>query len=140
MLALPVVTATMGFGMACLLLVFAWIFMTYSAFLMLEVNLWLPRNSNLISMSVATLGPIGGIISWFTYLMLLYSVLCAYTSGGSDILHHFCYAVNLDFSQNATAIIFVCVIGLIVYQGIHLVDHVNRYLMSTKLISYILLV
>lgn len=139
MLALPVVTAQMGFLPACILLFLAWALMTFCALLMLEVNLWLPRNSNIISMSTATLGPLGGIISWISYLLLLYTILSAYTSGGSDVLHHFLYSLNIDVSQSVTSVIFVCLIGVIVYQGIYLVDYVNRYLMSTKLISYLLL-
>src|SRR5438552_1817543 len=85
MLALPIATAELGFIGSCILLVVCWLVMTYGALLLLEVNLWMPQNSNLISMAKATIGPSGQIISWVTYLLLLYSLLCAYIAGGSDL-------------------------------------------------------
>lgn len=140
MLALPVATATLGFPGACAFLFLVWALMTYSALLILEVNLWLPRKTNLISMSQATLGFPGQAIAWVTYLMLLYSLLAAYISGGSDILHHLSWAANLNTSEKVDAFLFTGVIAFIVYRGISAVDHTNRYLMITKLVSLFALV
>src|SRR3990167_7203343 len=75
MLALPIATAQLGFVGSLILLFSVWIVMTTGAFYILEVNLWLPQNSNLISMSRATIGPVGQIVSWINFLLMLYCLL-----------------------------------------------------------------
>lgn len=140
MLALPIATAQLGFIGSLVLLFSGWFVMTAGAFLILEVNLWLPQNSNLISMAKATIGPIGQIIAWVTYLLLLYSLLCAYIAGGSDLFHNLLLASGLDISQWIASITFTILFGFIVYLGIRAVDYVNRGLMFIKLGAYFLLV
>ena len=86
MLALPIATAQLGFLGSVVLLILCWFVMTMGALLLLEVNLWLPPNNNLITMAKATIGPYGQILAWIMYLLLLYSLICAYIAGGSDLL------------------------------------------------------
>lgn len=140
MLALPVATATLGFMGATAFLITAWALMTYGALLLLEVNLWLPPKTNLISMSHKTLGFPGQAIAWVAYLLLLYSLLAAYISGGGDVLHHLLQPLGLAISEQVSAVLFVVLVSSIVYRGIKAVDHVNRYLMITKLVAFIVLV
>ena len=64
MLALPIATSYLGFYGSLLLFVGCWLVMTSAALLLLEVNLWLPENSNLISMAKATIGQSGQIVAW----------------------------------------------------------------------------
>ncbi|WP_328287250.1 aromatic amino acid transport family protein, partial [Legionella pneumophila] len=85
MLALPVSTAEVGFTNSLFFLFFCWLVMTAGALLILEVNLRLPAGSNMISMAKSTLGLPGQVIAWITYLLLLYTLLAAYISGGSDV-------------------------------------------------------
>ncbi len=59
MLALPVVTGMAGLLPTLLLFLVFWIFMTYTALLMLEVNLWMKDHSNMITMAKETLGKWG---------------------------------------------------------------------------------
>ena len=47
MLALPVITAIYGFVVATILFVIAWAYLTFTALLILEINLWMPEGSNL---------------------------------------------------------------------------------------------
>ncbi len=140
MLALPIATAQLGFVGSLILLVSCWFVMTAGAFLILEVNLWLPQNSNLISMAKATIGPFGQIIAWLSYLLLLYSLLCAYIAGGSDLFHNLLAKAGLTLSPSVSAIIFTLLFGLVVYLGVRSVDYVNRGLMFVKLGAYVLLV
>ena len=77
-LALPISEASLGFFGASALLLLAWCVMTLGAFLILEVNLWLDDRSHLISMAKKTLGPLGELAAWGSYLFLLYSLLSAY--------------------------------------------------------------
>lgn len=140
MLALPIATAEVGFVGSFALLIGCWLVMTAGAFLLLEVNLWMPLNSNLITMAKVTMGRFGQVLAWITYLLLLYSLLCAYTAGGSDLFHHLLLKASVDIPSSIAAIIFTLVFGTVVYLGIRSVDYVNRGLMVFKFGAYFLLV
>ncbi|CEG58479.1 amino acid permease [Legionella fallonii] len=140
MLALPVSTAEVGFTNSLIFLFFCWLVMTAGALLVLEVNLRLPPGSNMISMAKATLGVPGQIIAWITYLFLLYTLLAAYISGGSDVFNALLHKANIDLPHWITSIIFTALFSFVVYKGIRSVDYVNRGLMFGKLGVYVLLV
>ena len=140
MLALPIATSQLGFIYSSLLLACAWFVMTVSAFLILEINLWLPRNNNMISMAKATLGVPGQVIAWVTYLLLLYSLLAAYITGGGDFFQNLLIHAGLPVTTAIASIAFTFALGFIVYLGIRSIDYVNRVLMFSKLGAYILLV
>ncbi|MBI2786270.1 MAG: tryptophan/tyrosine permease [Legionella longbeachae] len=140
MLALPVSTAEVGFSNSIFFLFFCWLIMTAGALLILEVNLRLPAGSNMISMAKSTLGIPGQIIAWITYLFLLYTLLSAYISGGSDVFNDLLHKMSINLPNSVTAILFTLLFSLIVYKGIRSVDYVNRGLMFGKLGIYVLLV
>lgn len=140
MLALPIATAQLGFVGSLILLFVCWFVMTAGAFLLLEVNLWMPNNSNLNTMARATIGPIGQIISWVAFILLLYSLLCAYIGGGSDLFHNLLSTAGVNVPQWTAAIIFTVIFGSVVFLGIRSVDYVNRGLMFVKFSAYFLLV
>lgn len=140
MLALPIATAQVGFAGSVVLLFVCWFVMTAGALLLLEVNLWLPQNNNLVTMAKATIGPVGQLIAWIMYLLLLYSLICAYIAGGSDLFHNFLSRNNIDIPRWVSAISFTLIFGSVVYLGIRSVDYANRGLMLFKFGSYFLLV
>lgn len=140
MLALPVATAAAGITNSIIFLIFCWLVMTAGALLILEVNLRLPAGSNMVSMAKSTLGLPGQIIAWITYLFLLYTLLAAYISGGSDVFNSLLQKVYIDLPSWATSILFTFLFSLVVYGGIRAVDYVNRGLMFGKLGIYVLLV
>lgn len=140
MLALPIATAQLGFLGSLVLLFVCWIVMAAGAFLLLEANLWMPLNSNLNTMARSTIGPLGQVVSWSMFLLLLYSLLCAYIGGGSDLFHNLLSAAGIDFPQWLASIIFTLIFGSVVYLGIRSVDYVNRGLMLVKFGAYFLLV
>jgi len=140
MLALPVVISQGGYLSGMLLLLVSWFLMTYSAFLILEANMWLPAGSNIISMARATLGRTGQMVAWVMSLTLLYSLLAAYISGGSSIIDYLSKSISVDFFHEFDATIFTLILGAVVYVGIKSVDHVNRALIIIKLVLFILLI
>src|SRR5271155_679249 len=85
MLALPIVTGFAGFWPSVALFIVYWLYMTFTAFLMLETNLWMEEHTNLITMAKRTLGRGGQILSWIIYLFLLYTLTTAYLAGGGPI-------------------------------------------------------
>jgi tyrosine-specific transport protein len=139
MLALPVTTGQLGFWGSALQLVSCWVAMVVCALLFLEVNLWLPANSNLVSMAGATLGRAGQALAWVVYLVLLYSIISAYISGGGDLFHYVLTTAGLQISPAIGSILFTLLFGLVVYFGIRAVDYVNRGLMFGKLGAFLLL-
>lgn len=139
-LALPVATAELGFWGSLVLLTSAWFIMTICAFLILEVNLWLPVGTNLISMAGATLGKAGQSITWVVYLILLYSIICAYIAGGGDLFHYLLGTAGIHLSLGTASVLFTILFGSVVYLGIRSVDYVNRGLMCGKMGAFFILV
>ena len=139
MLALPISTAEVGFTNSIFFLIVCWLIMTTGALLILEVNLRLPTGNNMVSMARSTLGLSGQIIAWITYLFLLYSLLAAYISGGSDVLNGLLTHLNLTLPTWLASLLFTSLFSVIVYKGIRTVDYINRGLMFGKLGVYVLL-
>lgn len=140
MLALPISTSQAGFFYSSLLLFGCWAVMTVSALLLLEINLWLPPRSNIISMAKATLGKTGQMVAWVTYLLLLYSLLAAYIAGGGDFLKNIIQSLHVSIPSGATSILFTLILGYIVFLGMYTIDKVNRFLMFLKLGTFFILV
>jgi tyrosine-specific transport protein len=140
MLALPVSTADIGFAQSIFYLVFCWIIMTSGALLILEVNLRLPAGANMISMAQSTLGLPGQIVAWVAYLLLLYTLLAGYISGGSDVFNALFSSAKIPLPPTITPILFTAIFGVVVYHGIQSVDFLNRGLMLAKLGTYLLLI
>lgn len=141
MLALPIVTGFAGFWPSMVLFIIYWLYMTFTAFLMLEVNLWMEEHTNLITMAKRTLGRGGQVFSWIIYLFLLYTLTTAYLAGGGPI---FIEAIEASTGWQLPAWVnpfpLLIIFGFFVYRGAHSVDFVNRLLMLGLAISYVLMV
>lgn len=140
MLALPIANASVGFWQSSALLILSWLVMTLGALFILEVNLYLPAGSHMISMAHATLGKPGLVVAWLTNLVLLYTLLCSYISGGGDVLQGWIQHLPFEFSAWQSSLLFTLLFGMIVYSGIRQVDALNRALMFLKLFIYGLVV
>ncbi len=140
MLALPVATAAGGFYYSVLAFIFCWFIMTAGALLILEVLQPMPQGSNMISLAKHYLGKPGEMVVWLFYLALLYSLVGAYISGGTDVLNNALNEFNIHFPLSAVSAIYTLSFSLIIYNGIRWVDYVNRGLMFGKLGAYAVLV
>ncbi len=141
MLALPIVTGFAGFWPSIVLFIIYWLYMTFTAFLMLEVNLWMEEHTNLITMAKRTLGRGGQIFSWIIYLFLLYTLTTAYLAGGGPIFIEAIEAfTGWQFPAWVNPFPLLIIFGFFVYQGAQSVDVVNRLLMLGLAISYVLMV
>lgn len=138
-LALPVTTSQSGFIDSSLMLLFCWLIMTLSALMILEINLWFPEDSNMISMAKHTLGLPGQVIAWISYILLLYALLCAYISGGTDVFGSLLGLMGIKTPAWLNTLLFTGILGSVVYFGITATDYVNRGLMVIKLSTFILL-
>jgi tyrosine-specific transport protein len=137
MLALPISTGAAGFIPTVCLFLFYWAYMTYTALLLLEVNLWMSSGTNLISMARRTLGRWGEGLSWVTYLFLLYSLTTAYIAGSGPIVVNFIASLTgYQFPAWAGAAPLLLIFGLFIYRGTRSVDYLNRVLMMGLVVTY----
>lgn len=140
MLALPIANSATGFWQSTFFLVLCWSAMTAGAFLILEANLYLKGGGHMVSMAYLTLGKWGSFFTWLVYLFLLYTLLCAYISGGSDVLNSLLSKTGYKLTDTQACLLFVLIFGSVVYSGIRQVDWLNRALMFGKLGAYLFLV
>lgn len=141
MLAFPVSTGLAGLFPSLLLFFLCWIYLTYTAFLFVEAILWFGRGVNLISLARSTLGVPGVLVTWFTYLFLLYALLTAYIAGSGPIISDM-MEIFFGFSvpHGAAAPLLLCILGFAIYRGTHAVDYLNRALMAGLAIAFISMV
>lgn len=140
MLALPVVTGLAGFFPSLLLFIFYWIFMTFTAFLMLEANLWMDPGTHLIRTVKKTLGRGAALFSSIIYLFLLYALTTAYMAGSGSIFGNFFYSItHTHFPQWASSLPLLFFFGFFVFRGTASVDYINRYLMIGLVATFILM-
>lgn len=140
MLGLPIVTAEYHFAFTTFMLISSWLLMTIGAWCLLRVVITMPRGANFISMSETILGRPGKMITWLVYLMLLYSLICAYLSGSGDLLQNLLHQINIFIPRWLSTLFATLIFGSIVFGGIHYVDITNRFLMSAKFIICFLLI
>src|SRR5690242_18430601 len=120
MLALPVVTGLAGLIPTITLFIIFWIFMTFTALLMLEVTLWMSENSNMITMAKETLGRWGEVASWGAYLFLLYALTTAYLAGCAPIVVDFLDQLfGWTLPHWAGSFPVLVLFGYFIYKGVH---------------------
>lgn len=137
MLALPIITGIGGFVSSIIMLFLCWLFMTFTAFLLLEANSSFDHRVNIVTMAEKSFGMKGRILSWVVYLFLFYSLLIAYISGGENILASALkYNFDLIISPPIVGIIFTLFFGLFIFLGTTSVDFFNRILMVGLIATY----
>ncbi len=141
MLAIPVITGLAGFWPTLLMFTVAWLFMTLTGLLIVEVGSTFEKPVNFPTMIGRTLGQTGRFLSWLLYLFLFYALLVAYLSGSGN---HFASFAKQFFSLSIPdwlgSLLFVVAFGWFVYLGTRPVDMVNRGLMLAKIVSFFCLV
>lgn len=140
MLAQPVVTGLAGYLPTLVLFSVFWLFMTFTAFLILEVNLWVGAGANIISMAHHTLGRWGEVVSWCAYLFLLYMLTTAYLAGCGPILIDFiAMMTGIHLPYWVAVVPILLLFGAVIFRGTSSVDHLNRIMMVGLAIAYVLM-
>ncbi len=137
MLALPVSTAAGGFGPAIAMYFICWLFSACTGLLLLEACLWLPKDSNIISLSSHLLGKKGKAFSWVLYLFLFYCLTIAYSALGGGFISAI---VENVLPQPLSVLLFVLLFSPMVYIGTHAVDRLNFILMVGLILSFALFI
>lgn len=141
MLALPVITGLGGFFPSVMLFLLSWLFMTTTAFLLLEVNLTLGVQLSLVSLAAKTLGEVGKFFCWALFLFLFYCLGIAYIAASGDILQGIAKdCIGMILPRWVGSLFFTLVFGIVIYLGARSVDLLNRYLMVGLIAGYALLI
>lgn len=137
MLALPVSTAEGGFWPAIVNYLVCWIFSAATGLLLLEACFWLPKDTNIVSLSSDLLGKKGKYASWALYLFLFYSLTVAYAAGGGGFISAI---VGTGLPAPLTIFLFILIFSPVVYFGTHAVDRLNFVLMIGLIVSFIMFI
>jgi len=141
MLGLPVMSALAGFKPSLLMFLLSWLFMTTTALLLLEVNLWFQDDVSIISMAGRTLGVAGKVVSWLCFAFLFYALGVAYIAGSGELISAFLKSnIGAEIPHWVGSMAVALLFGVFVYLGTRPVDIFNRVLMFGLVVTYILLV
>lgn len=131
MLALPVRTAETGFIPSIFIFSLCSLLMICTGLLLLEVCLWMRRESNIVSMAKKTLGRPGQLLGWCSYLFLFYCLTVAYIVEGGR------FFTSL-VSPHLGSTLFILLFGPVVYVGAWLVGRVNGLLVIGLVATFLL--
>lgn len=132
MLALPVATAEGGFFPAVMVYLICWLFMLATGLLIVEACLWMPKDSNLVTMASRLLGEGGKIACWVLYLFLFTCLMVAHVASGGNAIAQF----SSNLPHWASVLIYVLLFSPVVYLGTLWVDRFNMLLMAGVIITY----
>ena len=140
MLAMPLASAGVGFGVTFLLLIGLWGLMCYTALLLVEVYQHVSADTGLGTLARRYLGRPGQWLTGFSMLFLMYALTAAYISGAGELL---AASLNQWFASSISVtsgvLLFTIVAGGIVCIGTHMVDMFNRVLFSAKVIMLVVM-
>lgn len=138
MFALPILTGIAGFFPTLAIFFVAWIFMTTTALLIVEVNSSFEVPVNFTKMIGRTLGQTGRFLSWLLYLFLFYALVIAYLSLSGNHFSFFIQQITAyKFPDWIGSFLFAAIFGWLVYFGTKPVDLVNRGLMFVKILTFL---
>jgi tyrosine-specific transport protein len=137
MLALPVATAEGGFIPSLTSYLACWLFMLCTGLLVLEACIWMPAESNLITLAHRLLGKGGRLFCWILYLYLFSCLMIAHISGGGEVVAQLAGNSLPDW---LCIILYVALFSPAVYLGTRAVDRLNVMLISGVVITYLIFV
>ncbi len=138
---MPLGTGFSGFVPSIGVMVLAWLAMTGSALLLLEVTLWMGEGAHMISMSERILGLPGKVISWILYLFIAYASLIAYTAeGGAQVMSAVLAFSGVALGKGSACFVYALLFGLVIYLGAVVVERVNAIFFCGMVGAYLLLV
>ena len=134
-LALPIITAKLGFLVGSVVITIIWPIMTYTALLISDISCSMPYGSSYKTIAEKHLGKVGGVVAAISFLLLMYFISTAYISAAASSLS----TTFPSLSQNISSLVFVAIFGTIVVLGTRFVDYTNRFFISLKMVVLIIL-
>lgn len=141
MLGMPVYAAVAGFFPSLFILIAFWLFMATTGLLLLEVTLRFGAGANIVTMANKTLGSVGKMVAWGSFLYLFYSLMVTFVSGSGELISDFIFEILKVRLPALVCSFSLCVLfGVFLFLGTQAVDYFNRLLILGLLFSYALLV
>lgn len=141
MLAIPLVTAQSGFFPAVATSILVWLFMLSTGLLFMEAALWMPKGSNILTMSSQLLGKKGKYAAGGMFLFLYYCLIVAYFAGGAPLLSGVITDLfGVSMSGWGSYLVFGGIFGIIIAKGAKAIDSVNLSLTVAMIIAYVTLI
>ena len=134
-LALPIITAKLGFVLSTAIIIIVWSIMTYTALVISDVSCSMPYGSSFKSIAEKYLGRVGGVIATISFLILMYCISTAYISAAASSLK----ITFPIFGEKTWSLLFVLIFGGIVAFGTRIVDYANRFFIILKIMVLVLL-
>lgn len=128
-LALPMTSAGLGFYKSIILLSALWLYMVLAAIIMIEISDG--KGNSIATLANKQFGTWAKHLAGVSLLVLFWSLLAAYISGGSSLLHQ---GIRWNFSL--TALAYTLVFGGCVAMCTQAVDYTNRILFIIKMIIF----
>lgn len=128
MLGLPMTLGNLGFATGAAALIFMWGVASYSALMLLEINLEFGQGVNFHYMTRKILGRTGQLIGTGSLFFLLYCLLVAYLSGLGGLVAG---AIGID--ARTGTVIFTLISLAVLFAGTHFVVQANKFLFIVML-------
>ena len=140
MLSLPLIVASCGFVTAIVLLILSWSVMYITALKLLNVCSEYPLGANFTTMMESRSPRVYQIFFSVIYLLLLYSLMSAYTTQGSSLMEAISQAAADDRTMTVntavSAIVFIMIFSSFMY-SYKVSDYANRTFVFLKLIFFV---
>ncbi len=141
MLGIPLETAKAGFFPSIVMTILVWFFMLCTGLLFMEVSLWMPEGTNVLSMANRFLGQTGRNLAGGLFVFLYYCLMVAYFAAGAPLLDgFFSGGLGMEMQGWISYLIFGVIFWLIVGFGAKWVDKTNIILTVAMVISYLALI
>ena len=138
MLSLPLVIAACGFTTAIILLVVSWSVMYITSLKLLSVCAKYPLGVNFTTMMQSRASRGYQLVFALIYLLLLYSLMSAYTTQGASLITLISPSTGLsNIGVALPAIIFIVVFSTFMY-SYKTSDYANRFFVLLKFVFFVL--
>lgn len=134
-LALPIITAKLGFVIGSILIILVWSIMTYTAIVIADISCSMPYGSSFKTIAEEYLGKAGGVVASIAFLVLMYFISTAYISAAASSLS----TTFPNINENISSLLFVIIFGSIVVLGTRFVDYANRFFIILKILVLVIL-
>ena len=135
MLALPMTSANFGFKHSIILLIGMWFYMLISAGIMVEISHG--KGQSIAAIAENRLGIWASRTAATSMLVLFWSLLWCYISGGSSILHQ---ETGGTLPVSILVIAFAAFFGMFVIVCTRATDYANRFLFLTKIVIFAIII
>jgi tryptophan-specific transport protein len=139
MFALPIVSAGAGFMWAALGLIVVWFFTYKASLLLLDANLKFPPGASFSTIVEGSLGPAWARVNNLCITFIMFVLMYAYTTAGASILDYSLqrYGADVSVPRGTLSLIFVALIGLLVWAGSTVVSRVSALILLLMVLTFV---